>query len=776
MEEGETVSILSRKELRKQKLMEYLAAKGKLKQTNPKPNLHDDCQVKKPVSSALKILKGKENEAPAGRFRYERTKVQTLAAKSLKGPTRTAFGVTNKVNVKVSLLIGMQDDSCSPVTSGTQSKYNQNPALTSTKNTVSSKSNLNAASHLKNLPDTGSQSSGRFSSNAACTAGTKSNCRFSSSSNAARSSQMRTASARISLGPIVKTKTGLIPAVTQPRNSGRQNLTLTSAPAAATTSKSVANKVRSSTSSSISVYQRSALAQRKTLPAAALNNPVNKRISVSSTARAGVKVQNQIKSNSKPVSGKHYQLSCKIQLSSGLKSTSTSSKCSAAHIKPEWRVGMPKTDKTGQSTHVYIKQRSEGEGEKSGRPSTSQAHSGIASGCISRAANAVMRAAVAELSGKTKKCKETESKKGRSSVNAPPPQTTVKRTGAPVSSQTVPRPARTISHTGQATDMKTPKIPVRLIPQTEGNKLTAVQEERMRKLQEWREAKGISYKRPPMPVKLQVRRTVAEPQSFWATMKEEDEAHSLICAVDRSLADCIKLLGEGCPPHQVKEVLSRLPAVSKKFAKYWICQARLMEQEGNLAVLPMFEEAVRVVLEPVDELRTVVFEILKKKDEIQAEENEAEDGQISTCETPPESIINNPMMTPKPVRALICGEKGDSSVVKYKITATPGGPPSQQKEPARINGQEVRFFTPVRRSVRIERASLRYPASLQDHDLCVASYNDLISGEDNEESEEQRGGEANSEANNTPMYVYRQNEALKDKVLVQLVCDEHFQP
>lgn len=65
-----------------------------------------------------------------------------------------------------------------------------------------------------------------------------------------------------------------------------------------------------------------------------------------------------------------------------------------------------------------------------------------------------------------------------------------------------------------------------------------------RKLQEWREAKGISYKRPPMEVKPKVRRTVAVAQPFWAAMKEEDDAHSLICAVDRSLVDCIKLLGE----------------------------------------------------------------------------------------------------------------------------------------------------------------------------------------------------------------------------------------
>lgn len=39
-----------------------------------------------------------------------------------------------------------------------------------------------------------------------------------------------------------------------------------------------------------------------------------------------------------------------------------------------------------------------------------------------------------------------------------------------------------------------------------------------------------------MPVKPQAKRT--------APVKEEDGAHSLICAVDRSLADCIQLLRE----------------------------------------------------------------------------------------------------------------------------------------------------------------------------------------------------------------------------------------
>lgn len=132
-----------------------------------------------------------------------------------------------------------------------------------------------------------------------------------------------------------------------------------------------------------------------------------------------------------------------------------------------------------------------------------------------------------------------------------------------------------------------------------------------------------------MPVKPQVRRTVAVAEPFWGSMSEEDEARSLIGAVDRSLADCIKLLEEvrfrrvkpfsvlgglriigfagfdpvlsshpqGFPTDQVREVLSRLPPVSRKFAKYWICRARLMERDGHLDVLPVFEEAVGVVLE-----------------------------------------------------------------------------------------------------------------------------------------------------------------------------------
>lgn len=54
---------------------------------------------------------------------------------------------------------------------------------------------------------------------------------------------------------------------------------------------------------------------------------------------------------------------------------------------------------------------------------------------------------------------------------------------------------------------------------------------------------------------------------------------------------------QGSPAEEVRPILLRLPPVSRKFTKFWICQARLMEREGNLDVLPMFKEAVSVVLE-----------------------------------------------------------------------------------------------------------------------------------------------------------------------------------
>ena len=107
-----------------------------------------------------------------------------------------------------------------------------------------------------------------------------------------------------------------------------------------------------------------------------------------------------------------------------------------------------------------------------------QTSSATASRCGSRAVSGNRQAAGTELGGKTKMSKQTHNKKENSLANVPPSKAQTKPTVAPIMSWTVPQPSRTLSRTGRAADAKTAKVAVRLVPQTEGKKMTAAQEER----------------------------------------------------------------------------------------------------------------------------------------------------------------------------------------------------------------------------------------------------------------------------------------------------------
>ncbi|KAM9744447.1 uncharacterized protein ACNS7B_011621 [Menidia menidia] len=867
MEDVENQPALSRKELRKQKLMEYLAAKGKLKPPALKALLHSDLPVVKTDTPASKVLGGKENKAPADRLKCDDSKGQNIPS-SGPNPPRGAFDDKGQINSKGSTQAGEQISNCLSLL-----KPNVNRGLTRTYSVVRDKPNSIPTGHLKKQTN-------------ACTFGAKPGFKSGLRPNRSASCPGQTTTNRLSVGPCVKTKTGLIPAVIQPRSTGSNRLDPPSSttrsssqrpqtfvpstirtdrkapaqskPAAIFKPAQIGGKSQMSSTSFRSRVESSGLEGRA--PAKKLAN-ANSQLSAQSRpaaifkpAQTGDKSQtsgtsfrsrvepsglegrapakklananSQLSAQSQPAAiFKPAQTGDKSQTSgtsfksraepSGLEGRAPAKKLANANPKPQPPAqsrpaaifkpaqigGKSQTSGGLKVASASFRSRAEGRalakklasanplppaqsrpaaifkpaqtGDKSQKlgglrvASTSFRSRVQSSGLEGRAPNKKLslrpeagftnqksganapktpsttastcssRAATGGRRAETKTGREVNSKKENRPTYVPPQR-----------AKTKPKP------TGRDPGTRTPKPSGRPEPQTEGKKLTAAQEERMKKLQEWRESKGISYKRPPMPARPPTRNPASVPQPFWASMKAEDDAHSLICAVDRSLADCIKLLAEGCPPAQVREVVSRLPAVSQKFAKYWICRARLMEREGDLEVLPMFEEAVRVVLEPVDELRTVVFDILKKKDEIQvSEEREDDEEAFSTPGNTPD-CSPSPMMTPKPTRALINGEKGPSSVVKYKITATPGG---QQGEPVRFQGQEVRFFTPVRRSVRIHGDARRYPAALQDHDVVVGCHGDL---------QAQEGG------GSPPMYVYRENEALRDKVEVRLVCED----
>lgn len=92
----------------------------------------------------------------------------------------------------------------------------------------------------------------------------------------------------------------------------------------------------------------------------------------------------------------------------------------------------------------------------------------------------------------------------------------------------------------------------------------------------------------------------------------------------------------------------------------------------------------------------------------------------------------------------------------------------QTAEPGQVDGHEIRFFTPVRRSVRIEKTARRYPTALLEHDPCVTSLSDL--------SSESKGKvKGDSQPQYSPVYVYRENEALRNHVQVQLVYPEEIE-
>ncbi|XP_041691820.2 cytoskeleton-associated protein 2-like isoform X1 [Coregonus clupeaformis] len=853
----EIVAQLNRKELRKQQLMKYLAAKGRLKPPNPKPYLRDDIKAKKITMSTVKddLAQGKENQGPnALKMKKEAVKVQPLSQttgtlcsttkkqSSTNGNTLRLLSAAS-VTARLNVLKGMTKTSA--VAPCHSASLKTAPARS--QSTVPTKRCPGTTNHLRTQPNPAVKicntrpSSAKPLANAGRTRSV-STTRPKPNTTGKPANTLCTASTRpitASTRPITAS-TRPITASTRPITASTRPITASTRPITASTRPNTAGSARMSLSRmvksktglvSVQVQPRST-----TVPAPAsapftpsvLNRACPSTIPVPALTQKPPDTTQRRTTDSRPLPGRSSKPAGQRQPVTGPKPTiqgPAGPGPKTAATKPgdrrttetSGRVSIQEVERIQRAPSQHrAEARGAGPNTQIWKPA-SRASTGITGNqWQAKALCRAMHAAVAEMGQKS----SGEENRGRvesgradtdtkNEPNAPSPssaspacwprpnRSTVNGVWIP---QMVPRSARESSH-GQeevgweaGVGLKTPRDQARVVPKTEGRrKMTAAQEERMQKLQEWRENRGISYKRPPMPVRPpRVRRTVALPQAYWDGMEEEVEAKSLVGVVDRCLADCIKLLIEGtstiiyahttgCPSSQVQEMLSTVP-MAEKFSKYWICQARLMERQGNLDVLPLFEEAVRVVLEPVDELRTVVFEMLKKKEERQgqspvasAQEPVSEEDDVLELDSTPD-----PMATPTAVKALIRGDRGGSSVVKYKITATPGGFRSQQREATlarMVDGQELRFFTPVRRSVRIERSVLLYPASLQEHDHCVASFNDLMAQEDEREGEGGREGDGEGGGSAGPipnghLYVYRENGALRDKVNIQLVYAE----
>ncbi|XP_073906371.1 cytoskeleton-associated protein 2-like [Castor canadensis] len=272
-------------------------------------------------------------------------------------------------------------------------------------------------------------------------------------------------------------------------------------------------------------------------------------------------------------------------------------------------------------------------------------------------------------------------------------------------------------------------------------------EDRRKQLEEWKKSKGKVYKRPPMEFKTK-RKIIEEMNiSFWKSIEKEEEKKEqleLSNKINNTLTKCLQLIEEGVPSNEIFAILSSIPE-AEKFANFWICKAKLLASTSTFDVIGLYEEAIKSGATPIQELRKVVLHILQ-------------DPSRNTEGITPDSLgaETNIKSMEELAMKMECGQAYLPREERAQVTATPQVTKAEQdNHPGiklqiasipRMNGmpevQDMKLITPVRRSTRIERAVSRYPEMLQEHDLVVASLDELL------------------EVEETECFIFRKNEAL----------------
>ncbi|KAM9313281.1 cytoskeleton-associated protein 2-like [Gastrophryne carolinensis] len=273
-------------------------------------------------------------------------------------------------------------------------------------------------------------------------------------------------------------------------------------------------------------------------------------------------------------------------------------------------------------------------------------------------------------------------------------------------------------------------------------------EDRRKKLQEWLSSKGKTYKRPPMTLPPK-RPTTAKKktdvnQSVWEGIEEEEELLLLSEKITQTLCDCLELIDKGVSAEEIHAALDKVPE-GNRFAKYWICKAKLLEREGTFDVAELYKQGVQCGAMPIDELREVVFDIMKnanKKSKV-----------VTFGPLPPEELAEDvqkdtrwhatPGRRPEDEEDLdltvqMCDQ---GSAVKFQVACIS----SKKKKKRDGSSQEWKCLTPVRRSLRIHQSASQYPEVVQEHDTVVTCLNELLDMAD------------------TESYLYVRNEALPEE-------------
>ncbi|XP_033926516.1 cytoskeleton-associated protein 2-like [Melopsittacus undulatus] len=231
--------------------------------------------------------------------------------------------------------------------------------------------------------------------------------------------------------------------------------------------------------------------------------------------------------------------------------------------------------------------------------------------------------------------------------------------------------------------------------------------DRRKQLEEWLASKGKTYKRPPM-VLLQKKAVELPCRNVKEKEKQEKPEEHCLGKVNDVLTECLKLIEEGVETEEILEVMSHVPQ-AEKCAKFWVCKAKLLARSGPFDAERLYRAAVCAGAVPLHEVRRVVFNILKAED--QAPEGAKSHPGPEEPKTPRQPCLPGRSLTSLPPS------------IKLKVTSAP-------REKELLQGPEVKFLTPVRRSLRIERAGSRYLELLKDHDPVVSSLTEILDAEE----------------------------------------------
>ncbi|NWH81487.1 CKP2L protein, partial [Piaya cayana] len=254
-----------------------------------------------------------------------------------------------------------------------------------------------------------------------------------------------------------------------------------------------------------------------------------------------------------------------------------------------------------------------------------------------------------------------------------------------------------------------------------------------KQLEEWLASKGKAYKRPPMVL---LQKTAVKPpcRNPREKEKQEEPEEAFVERIDNLLTQCLKLIEEGAQAEELSALLSRVPQ-AEKFAKFWICKAKLLARDGPFDVTGLYKAAVcagaatvapqqgafasvqsAVVLESLPSCCSL--RLCRTFPPLPGEKAEEpvpqEPATLSSSEEQLEAAT--PCRTGTSLASL-------PASIKLQVTSA-----SRGKE--LLEGRDLKFLTPVRRSVRIERVGSRLPEMLKDHDPVVSSLREILDAEE----------------------------------------------